>query len=111
AAAAAAPWAPPPRPALAAWATPPPPVVPVAFEGGDPTGPRVVLFHDSFGEGLLPFLAEHCSRLAAYEARLWEPELFDSERPDLLIEEWVERHFVRDAPLSDGALAEFAASP
>jgi hypothetical protein len=54
-------------------------------------GPRAVVFMDSFGAGLVPFLSEDFSR-AVY---LWQtnvdPVVVTQERPQVVIQEWVGR--------------------
>ena len=53
--------------------------------------PRAVVFRDSFGSALVPFLSEHFSR-AVY---LWQynvdPDVVLAERPQVVIQEWVGR--------------------
>ena len=55
------------------------------------TLPRAVVFRDSFGSALVPFLSEHFSR-AVY---LWQynvdPDVVLAERPQVVIQEWVGR--------------------
>ena len=55
-------------------------------------GPRAVVFRDSFGSAMIPYLSEHFSR-AVYA---WQPnidlELIAQERPTVVIQEWVGRH-------------------
>ena len=57
----------------------------------DGSRPRAVVFRDSFGSALIPFLSEHFSR-ALY---LWQynvdPDVVLDERPDVVIQEWVGR--------------------
>jgi alginate O-acetyltransferase complex protein AlgJ len=56
-----------------------------------PERPRAVVFRDSFGSALIPFLSEELSR-AVY---LWQynvdPDVVLAERPDIVIQEWVGR--------------------
>jgi hypothetical protein len=64
----------------------------------DRTRPRAVIFRDSFGSALIPFLSEHFSR-AVY---LWQynvdPEVIATERPDVVIHELVGRRLVTLTP-------------
>lgn len=56
----------------------------------DPTLPRVLLFHDSFGQAASPLIARASSRCVA----LWDffhPELVVEEKPDVVVELFVER--------------------
>lgn len=67
-------------------------------EHQDRTLPKAVIFRDSFAGRLIPYLSEHFSR-ASY---LWQNELdFDEiarERPDVVIQEFVARHFYAYVP-------------
>jgi alginate O-acetyltransferase complex protein AlgJ len=64
--------------------------------------PRLLVFRDSFGSALIPFLSEHFSR-AVY---LWQNYLdFDviaKERPDIVIQEWVGRRLTTLPPYDPG---------
>lgn len=73
-------------------------------ENLDPSLPRLVLFRDSFGNWLWPYLAQHFSRLRSESHVEWSADLIRSERPDVVIEERVERHLIvpmPHAPASD----------
>lgn len=72
-------------------------------EGFDPDGPVVLVLRDSFFDALLPFVAEHCASLTLCTTtgerdpeRL--PRLVDELRPDLVIEELVERALTNKLP-------------
>jgi alginate O-acetyltransferase complex protein AlgJ len=60
--------------------------------------PRAVVFRDSFGSALIPFLSEHFSR-AVY---LWQynvdPGVVEAERPRVVIQEWVGRRLSTERP-------------
>jgi alginate O-acetyltransferase complex protein AlgJ len=60
--------------------------------------PRAVIFRDSFGSKLVPFLSEHFSR-AVY---LWQndfiPDTVEAEHADVVIEEIVGRHLYSFVP-------------
>jgi hypothetical protein len=66
-------------------------VAKVVTEVSDPSLPRTVVFRDSFGSGLIPFLSEHFSH-AMY---LWQynvdMDVVDAEKPALVIHEIVGR--------------------
>ncbi|HUU34315.1 MAG TPA: hypothetical protein VMW48_09640 [Vicinamibacterales bacterium] len=66
--------------------------------------PRAVVFRDSFGSALVPFLSEHCSR-ALY---LWEydvdPAVIGREQPQVVIQEWAGRRLSTRLPY-DGVAA------
>jgi hypothetical protein len=63
----------------------------IVTEQDAPALPRAVVFRDSFGSGVIPFLSEHFSR-ALY---LWQynvdPDVVLAERPQVVIQEWVGR--------------------
>lgn len=70
-----------------------------AFEVDDPALPTAVVFHDSFGWELRPFLAEHFRRMDCY----WTSDFFTAplaeKRPDIAVQVIVERYLI-GAPLS-----------
>lgn len=63
--------------------------------------PKAVVFHDSFGEQIKPYLATHFSR-AAFQLRqadlAVDLDLVAAEKPDVVIQEVVERHVVQLVP-------------
>ena len=67
--------------------------------------PRAVVFRDSFGSALVPYLSEHFSR-ALY---LWEydldPLVIERERPQVVIQEWAGRRFTTRMPYDAFATA------
>ncbi len=75
----------------------------------DATLPRAVIYRDSFGSALVPFLAEHFSRAVF----LWEydvmPATVRAERPRVVIQEWAGRRLHTQAPY-DAVAADGAAS-
>ena len=63
----------------------------------DPSLPRAVVFHDSFGTALIPLLAEHFSR--AYFLRGdFSPGVVKRENPDVVIEILCERSVMQPPP-------------
>ena len=61
----------------------------VTTSGGH--GPRAVVFMDSFGAGLVPFLSEDFSRAVYLWQNNMDPGIVLRERPDVVIQEWVGR--------------------
>ena len=63
--------------------------------------PTLVMYRDSFAGRLIPYLSEHFSR-ASY---LWQNEFdFDEierDHPDIVVQEFVARHFYAYAPFPD----------
>ena len=70
-----------------------------AFEVHDPSLPTAVVFHDSFGWELRPFLAEHFRRIDCY----WTSDFFAAplaqQKPDYVIQVVVERYLI-GAPMN-----------
>ncbi len=64
----------------------------------DPALPRALVYRDSFGSALVPFLAEHFSRAVF----LWEYDVMPStvrqERPQVVIQEWAGRRLYTRLP-------------
>ena len=54
-------------------------------------GPRAVVFMDSFGAGLVPFLSEDFSRAVYLWQTNMDPQVVLQERPQVVIQEWVGR--------------------
>jgi alginate O-acetyltransferase complex protein AlgJ len=54
--------------------------------------PRAVVFRDSFASRLVPFLSEHFSRAVYLWQNDFDPDVVESEHPDVVIEEIVGRH-------------------
>jgi len=59
----------------------------------DAAAGRVVVFQDSFVRHWRPLLAHHFKRVIYVPERAFEPELLQREKPDLVIQEIVERIF------------------
>jgi len=62
-----------------------------SFECVSCNGPRAVINHDSFGENLIPFLAERMRQTIPVEGTRLDEALIERERPDVVIQEFVER--------------------
>jgi hypothetical protein len=60
-------------------------------EQDDTRLPRAVVFRDSFGSALVPFLAEHFSRALFLWQYNVDPDVVLAERPAVVIQEWVGR--------------------
>jgi hypothetical protein len=65
--------------------------LPKVFEVTDPALPRAVFFHDSFALGLQPMLSEHFRRLVGVWDDHFHPDVVERERPDVVVQELVER--------------------
>ena len=64
----------------------------------DPSLSRAVVFQDSFGEALRPFLSEHFQRTFHSRQVLFDPAVVEQERPSVVIQEMVERLLMEDFP-------------
>jgi hypothetical protein len=64
----------------------------VVKETGDSSLPRVLVFRDSFSEALIPFMAESFRSSVFVWTFDFLPELIESEKPDIVIIECVERY-------------------
>jgi alginate O-acetyltransferase complex protein AlgJ len=64
-----------------------------SMEQADPALPRAVMFRDSFGAQLVPFLSEHFRRIVyiTEPAPMFDTNVIERERPDIVIQEMVER--------------------
>jgi hypothetical protein len=61
-------------------------------------GPRAVVFMDSFGPGLVPFLSEDFSRVVYLWQDNMDPRVVQQERPQVVIQEWVGRALTTHVP-------------
>jgi hypothetical protein len=85
------------------------PLRPFAMERSDAGLPRAVMFHDSFGAHLIPYLSEHFRRIVyAWERPdypVFDGALVERERPDVVIQQIVERklavYFPRESIADD----------
>jgi hypothetical protein len=62
-----------------------------AWGTGDPGQARAVMFHDSFGQALYPFLAEHFERITFAPTWGFDADLVLRERPAVVVQESAER--------------------
>jgi hypothetical protein len=67
-------------------------------QGGPAALPRAVMFRDSFGSRLIPYLSEHFSRILYQWQKDIDPQLIIDEHPDVVIYEMVGRHFYTYLP-------------
>jgi hypothetical protein len=70
-------------------------LLPLAHGVPDPDLPRAVMFRDSFGTALIPFLSEHFSRILYVWERDVDPHVVRIEKPDIVIQEIVGRFLGR----------------
>jgi hypothetical protein len=63
----------------------------IVTEQPDLSRPRAVVFRDSFGSALIPFLAEHFSRAVYLWQYNFDPDVVRAEHAEIVIQEWVGR--------------------
>ncbi|MGH6862529.1 MAG: alginate O-acetyltransferase AlgX-related protein, partial [Phyllobacterium sp.] len=64
------------------------------FVNKDATLPRCVMFGDSFGGNLLPFLKESFSTLVYVYGKSFDREMIEAFRPDVVLSQFVERFLI-----------------
>ncbi len=69
----------------------------LVVRGPDPTRPKLVLFHDSFGDRMRKLFARDFSE-CYFSWGTFEPEIVERERPDVVIELRAERQVLLDRP-------------
>jgi hypothetical protein len=95
------------KPALAHEVKPAPPAGKLPARGddilyGQPDGqlPRAVMFRDSYASWLIPLLSENFSRILFSWQYTFDSEIVERERPDVVIQEMVERVLMASPPPS-----------
>jgi alginate O-acetyltransferase complex protein AlgJ len=73
---------------------------------GPSSAPRAVIFRDSFGSALVPFLSDHFSRALYLWQNEFDPAVVLAEQPELVIQEWVARHLYTAEPYDAVAAME-----
>jgi hypothetical protein len=68
---------------------------PLAHGVANPKLPRAVMFRDSFGNALIPYLSEHFRRILYVWNRDVDPEVVVVEKPDIVIQQIVGRFLPR----------------
>jgi len=66
----------------------------------NPELPRLLVFGDSFGNMLAPFLSQHFGHAAYTNQNSFDPHRVETEKPNLVIEETVERYLFDEPPPS-----------
>jgi hypothetical protein len=84
---------------------------PVLIARPDSKGRRALIFRDSFGQALIPFLSEHFSRVLYLWQRTLKREAIEREKPDVVILEMSERAMYHEAEWVEDALPDDAADP
>jgi len=70
-------------------------LAPIAHGVDDHSLPRAVMFRDSFGNALIPYLSEHFSRILYVWDRDVDPRVVAVEKPDVVIQQIVGRFMGR----------------
>jgi len=71
------------------------PIHPLITTVDDPNLPTAVIFHDSFGPCMLPWMAQHFRRAVWCWNCSWDQAVVDREKPSVVIVERVERYVDR----------------
>lgn len=79
---------------------------PRARETDDPSLPRAVVLKDSFMNSVVPFLSESFRRTVYLATHDFDRETIRHERPDVVIEEMLERFLMMGVPLNPPDLDE-----
>lgn len=79
---------------------------PLALDGADPHRPRALMLCDSFTQQLIPLLSEHFSRIVYLPEYVLEPASVERERPQVVIQEMVERTLTERNPENVGAVQD-----
>lgn len=74
------------------------------WEGGDPEGPSILLFGDSFASALVKYLAHRARRLVRVHTNSIDREILFRERPEIVLSVMIER-FLWAVP---AGIAEFS---
>jgi alginate O-acetyltransferase complex protein AlgJ len=84
----------------------------VVSEVRDPTLPRTVMIHDSFGHELPQYLSEHFQRVVySLGSQQFPHALIAEEHPNIVIQEMAERHLLKKKPTNPLTVAGFRANP
>ncbi len=67
-------------------------------EHRDASLPRALVYRDSFGARLIPYLSEHFSHVEYYWQNELDYEEIDRQRPDVVIQAFTARHFYTFGP-------------
>jgi alginate O-acetyltransferase complex protein AlgJ len=98
-------------PRVTAPADTPPHLIPRAREVDDPSLPRAILIGDSFMTSLVQLFAENFSRTLFLGGRGLDEEVLQQERPDVVIEERIERYLLTDVPETSEDVRRAAVPP
>jgi alginate O-acetyltransferase complex protein AlgJ len=80
-------------------------------EIADPSLPRAVVFRDSFGSRLAPFVAEHFRRTVFLWQNNFDTKVIEEEHPDVVVQEIVGRHLLYITPYSNASTQPSLAVP
>ena len=72
----------------------------ILYEHPDDRLPRAVMFRDSFATWLIPLFSENFSRILFSWQYTFDHDLVERERPDIVIQEMVERALMASPPPS-----------
>jgi alginate O-acetyltransferase complex protein AlgJ len=76
-------------------------------DSNDGTKPRLVFYHDSFGIGLAQMLGPHFGRVVYASYYVLDPDMISKEKPDLVIDEFLERNLYIAPPTDPAEIRHF----
>ena len=76
-------------------------------DSNDASKPRLVFYHDSFGIGLAQMLGPHFGRVVYASYYVLDPAMISQEKPDLVIDEFLERNLYIAPPTDPAEIRHF----
>lgn len=77
---------------------------PIRTGTGRPDDPRLLMFYDSFGHRLIPFLSVHCDSALFVSGDIFDASEVIAHKPDIVLSELIERKFMSEPPELDPEL-------
>jgi alginate O-acetyltransferase complex protein AlgJ len=78
-----------------------------AVDNHNPSLPNVLLYRDSFAIALVPMLGPNFNRIVYAFHYTWDPDLIAQSKPDLVIDEFLERNLFVDPPKDPPPISDF----
>ena len=81
----------------------------VTIDNHNPKLPRLVIYRDSFANALVPMLGPHFGHIVYAFQYTMDPALIQAEKPDLVIDEFIERNLYLTPPVDPPPIHGFLA--